>query len=71
MRFDVPVIGLPTIEHMKSAHATALAVDAGRTLLFDRAKLIEQADAAGIAVQAFPSPNAAEPGTPAGGMNKQ
>jgi DUF1009 family protein len=71
MRFDVPVIGLPTIEHMKSAHATALALDAGRTLLFDRAKLIEQADAAGIAVQAFPPPHAAEPGTSAGGMNKQ
>src|SRR5208282_1465239 len=34
MRFDVPVVGLPTIEQMKSSHATALAVDAGRTLLF-------------------------------------
>src|SRR5258705_7150031 len=47
MRFDVPVIGMPTIEHMKNANATALAVDAGRTLLFDRTKLIELADAAG------------------------
>src|SRR6266436_1511289 len=46
MRFDVPVIGLPTIEHMKKAKATALVVDAGRTLLFDRTKLIELADAA-------------------------
>src|SRR6201988_1924359 len=45
MRFDVPVIGLPTIEHMKSAQATALAVDPGRTLLFDRAKLMELAAA--------------------------
>src|SRR5947209_18199787 len=54
MRFDVPVIGLPTIQHMKSAQATALAVDAGRTLLFDRTKLIELADAAGIAMQAVP-----------------
>src|SRR5256885_6108447 len=47
MRFDVPVVGLPTIEQMKSSGATALAVDAGRTLLFDREKLIEMADAAG------------------------
>jgi UDP-2,3-diacylglucosamine hydrolase len=53
MRFDVPVVGLPTIEQMKSARATTLAVDAERTLLFDRDKLIEQADAAGIAIQAF------------------
>ena len=53
MRFDVPVVGLPTIEQMKSAGATALAVDAGRTLLFDREKLIELADAAGIAIEAI------------------
>ena len=56
MRFDVPVVGLPTIEQMRDAGATALAVDAGRTLLFDRAKLIELADGAGIAIQAFPPP---------------
>ncbi len=54
MRFDVPVIGLPTVESMKQAGATALAVDATRTLLFDREKLVELADAAGIAIQAFP-----------------
>jgi hypothetical protein len=54
MRFDVPVVGLPTIEQMKSAHATAMAIDAGRTLLFDREKLIAEADAAGIAIQAVP-----------------
>jgi len=54
MRFDVPVVGLPTIEQMKNAHATAIAIDAGRTLLFDREKLIAEADAAGIAIQAVP-----------------
>jgi UDP-2,3-diacylglucosamine hydrolase len=54
MRFDVPVVGLPTIEQMKNARATAIAIDAGRTLLFDREKLIAEADAAGIAMQAFP-----------------
>jgi DUF1009 family protein len=53
MRFDVPVVGLPTVEVMKRSNATALAVDAGRVLLFDRERLIEAADAAGIAVQAF------------------
>ena len=71
MRFDVPVVGLPTIEQMKSAHATALALDAGRTLLFDRAKLIEQADAAGVAIQAFPPASSAEPRSASGGMNKE
>ncbi len=58
MRFDVPVIGLHTIEVMRRAHATALALDAGRTLLFDRERLIEAADAAGIAIQAFPASEA-------------
>jgi UDP-2,3-diacylglucosamine hydrolase len=70
MRFDVPVIGLPTIEQMKSARATALALDAGRTLIFDRAKLIEHADAAGVAIQAF-APMGVEPGAALGGMNKE
>ncbi len=71
MRFDVPVIGLPTIEHMKKAQATALAVDAGRTLLFDRIKLIELADAAGIAIQAVAPAAAAEPKDTATGMNRE
>ena len=53
MRFDVPVVGLPTILTMKTASATALAIDAGRTLLFDRDVLVAAADAAGIAIQAF------------------
>ncbi len=59
MRFDVPVIGMKTIEVMRHANATALAVDAGRTLLFDRENLIRAADEAGIAIQAFaPDPEA-------------
>ena len=53
MRFDVPVVGLSTVEVMKRTNATALAVDARRTLLFDRARLLKTADAAGIAIQAF------------------
>jgi UDP-2,3-diacylglucosamine hydrolase len=71
MRFDVPVVGLPTIEHMKSARATALALDAGRTLLFDRTQLIAQADAAGIAIQAFSPVGVAEPSSGWGGMDKE
>jgi len=53
MRFDVPVVGLPTIATMHSCGATALAVDAQRTLLFDRAALIAAADQAGIAIEAI------------------
>jgi DUF1009 family protein len=53
MRFDVPVVGLKTIEVMRRSHATALAIDAGRTLLFDRGELIRAADDAGIAIEAF------------------
>jgi len=53
MRFDVPVVGGKTIEVMRRANATALAIDAGRTLLFDRDALIRGADEAGIAIQAF------------------
>jgi len=53
MRFDVPVIGGRTIEVMRRANATALAIDARRTLLFDREELIGAADEAGISIQAF------------------
>jgi hypothetical protein len=70
MRFDVPVVGLPTIEQMRGAGATALAVDAGRTLLFDRTKLIELADAAGIAIEAF-LPAEPEPKDGSKGMKKE
>ena len=53
MRFDVPVIGMKTIEVMRRSNATALGIDAGRTLLFERDALIRAADEAGIAIQAF------------------
>src|SRR3954465_5869433 len=41
MRFDVPVIGVKTIESMKAADATCLALDAGKCLLIDGDKVIE------------------------------
>jgi DUF1009 family protein len=50
MRFDVPVVGLPTIEAMQAAGATCLCVEAGRTLLFDREAMVKAADGAGIAI---------------------
>lgn len=71
MRFDVPVVGLPTVEAMRRVGATALAIDAGRTLLFDRAKLIELADSAGIAIQAVAPPSAVEPKVEPVGMKKE
>ncbi len=71
MRFDVPVVGLPTIEQMRDSGATALAVDAGRTLLFDRAQLIESADGAGIAIQAFPPLAVPERNDASKGINKE
>src|SRR5438270_796219 len=50
MRFDVPVIGIRTVETMLAAGATCLSVEAGRTLLFDRESLIDRANTASIAI---------------------
>jgi DUF1009 family protein len=54
MRFDVPVIGPRTIEVMQQANATALAVDAGRTLLLDRDELLRAAVRAQVAIAGYP-----------------
>lgn len=53
MRFDVPVIGVGTVETMKRAGATCLAIEAGRTLIFDFDNLMTIANAAGIAIVAY------------------
>ncbi|MFZ2084788.1 MAG: UDP-2,3-diacylglucosamine diphosphatase LpxI [Candidatus Sulfotelmatobacter sp.] len=52
MRFDVPVVGLKTIEVMQAADATCLAVDAGKCLLLDGDKIVDAANAAAIAIVA-------------------
>jgi DUF1009 family protein len=52
MRFDVPVVGVATIEAMKAAGATCLAVEAERTLMFDPAAILKSADDAGISIVA-------------------
>lgn len=71
MRFDVPVVGLPTVAAMQAAGATALAVDAERTLFFDRAALIAAADNAGIAIQAVAPPAATEPNAALRGIERK
>ncbi|QHN02219.1 LpxI family protein [Granulicella sp. WH15] len=50
MRFDVPVVGVPTIETMHRAGATCLSLEAGRTLIFDRDAMKGLADSCGIAI---------------------
>lgn len=50
MRFDVPVVGVPTIATMRAAGASCLCVEAGRTLLFDQAAMVRLADEAGITI---------------------
>ena len=52
MRFDVPVVGVPTIEAMVSAGATCLCITAGKTLMFDRDEMIRLADEKKIAIVA-------------------
>jgi hypothetical protein len=50
MRFDVPVVGVATIDAMRAAGADALSIDAGKTLILDGDAFIGAADAAGIVV---------------------
>jgi DUF1009 family protein len=52
--FDVPVVGLTTIETMIETNTTALAIDAGRTLMLDREQMLQRADDARIAIAAYP-----------------
>ncbi|PYS44440.1 MAG: DUF1009 domain-containing protein [Acidobacteria bacterium] len=52
MRFDVPVVGVPTIESMVASGATCLCVTAGKTLIFDRQEMIALANKSKIAIAA-------------------
>jgi UDP-2,3-diacylglucosamine hydrolase len=52
MRFDVPVVGISTVETMIRAGASCLSIEAARTLLFDRDALLKRAGEAGIAIVA-------------------
>lgn len=59
MRFDVPVVGLPTIDAMRQAGATALSIDAGCTLVLDGDAMLAAADEAGITIIGRRRPQAA------------
>mgnify|MGYP006272764949 CR=1 FL=1 len=50
MRFDVPIVGLATIQAMRRAGAKVLSVDAGQTLIFDRDAFFASANEAQIAI---------------------
>jgi DUF1009 family protein len=54
MRFDVPVVGVPTIETMAAAGATCLSLTAGKTLIFDRGEMLRLADKHKICVVGSP-----------------
>lgn len=56
LRFDVPVVGEPTIRAMAAAGASCLCVQAGHTLLFGREGMVNAADAAGIAIVGMAAP---------------
>ena len=62
MRFDVPVIGIATVETMIRAGASCLSVEASRTLLFDREAVLSRAAEAGIAIVATPQSISASDG---------
>jgi len=52
MRFDVPVVGVPTLEAMIDAGASCLCITAGKTLMFDRDEMIRAANEKKIAIVA-------------------
>jgi len=56
MRFDVPVVGFETLNAMKKAKASALAVEAGKTIIIDIENFLKEADKAKIAVVGLKSP---------------
>ncbi|MEJ5347900.1 MAG: UDP-2,3-diacylglucosamine diphosphatase LpxI [Desulfosoma sp.] len=56
LRFDVPAVGLQTIETMRSVKARVLVVEAGKTLIFDREKVVEAADRYGMSLVAISDP---------------
>ncbi len=56
LRFDVPVVGLSTLETLREAGAAVLAVESGAVILMDRKRLIEEADRSGLAVVGFRLP---------------
>ncbi|HET9215480.1 MAG TPA: UDP-2,3-diacylglucosamine diphosphatase LpxI [Terriglobia bacterium] len=52
LRFDVPVIGLPTVEVLKRSGVTAMSIEARKTLMIDRDELLREANTLGIVIVA-------------------
>ncbi len=50
LRFDVPAVGVETVKAMREIGGAVLAVEAGKTILLEKEKLLREADAGGIAV---------------------
>ncbi|MEW6673769.1 MAG: UDP-2,3-diacylglucosamine diphosphatase LpxI [Thermodesulfobacteriota bacterium] len=53
LRFDMPAVGAETIKTMAAAGVTALALEAGKAVVFDREEMVELADTCGIAIVAM------------------
>jgi DUF1009 family protein len=53
LRFDLPTVGLETLHVMSRVEATVLAIEAGKTLMFNRAEMIEYADQKGISIISY------------------
>jgi len=51
LRFDIPVVGQRTLDSLKQAKASALCLESGKTLILEKPAFLEEANAAGIAVQ--------------------
>ncbi len=56
LRFDVPSVGLETVRVMEEVKASVLAVEAGKTLLFEKAAMVRRADEAGISIVSMEDP---------------
>ena len=50
LRFDMPTVGIGTLESLRTAGARVLAIEAGRTILVDRAELTAFAESSGISI---------------------
>ncbi|MDD2236778.1 MAG: UDP-2,3-diacylglucosamine diphosphatase LpxI [Kiritimatiellae bacterium] len=53
MRFDIPVVGLKTLKMLKRAGATALALEAGRSIVLETERVVQQADRQNLAIRIF------------------
>jgi len=53
MRFDVPVVGIDTLNIMKEVNAKVLAVEAGKSMILNREQLVREAEKAGIAIVGY------------------